>query len=116
MVAAPVQEASHLNHTSRVMLVKPLKLQAPGSSGPSVVALIVVKGVEPVAALAALAQSLLGGATGMQMVCGLAKAFCRPELVMAVPLLAPPVAVHPLWVWMPIARPLDSMLTPEPEL
>src|SRR5204863_1636299 len=110
MVAAPVQEASHWNHTSRVMSVKPLKLHAPGSSGPSVVALMVVKGVEPVTAMVALAQSLFGGATGMQMACGLANAFCRPAWVMAVPLLAPPVEVHPLWVWMPIARPSDSRL------
>src|SRR5262249_38752518 len=66
----------------------------------------------------ALAQLSLAGAVGMHTPCGLARAACRPALEMAVPLLAelPTGLVHPPLVWMPIARPLDSMFTAEPEL
>ena len=41
---------------------------------------------------------------------------CRRGFVIAVPLFEPLVEVHPPCVWIPIASPVASLITGEPEL
>ena len=53
---------------------------------------------------------------GAQMPRGLARAARSEELSSEHPELVPPVSVHPPLVWMPMANPVVSLRTAEPEL